>query len=749
MIIKHTFFWTILVLFLAAPGVADAQIKLTWEVLKYDVSVDLPSDMAAVREADITASLDLRNQSNSSFDRVSLRISDKAKVSEITSGGSKIDFSSSGEKVTESQRLQLLRLNVPPVAAGSSLRVTLKYKLTVESNSGLSALSPVNSQFLPLSFWYPTPTSWFFSEGGDYSPFDLSIQGPGARDIVSAGSVEGTKVSNPLKGMPFFATGKWRKSEHDGVVVYAPESRHVAAGRAAEMAKLANEAKAFAEKALGAKFSVPLKIVGVARGAGFSDSGVIFVERGAFSAKSLDSKTTGAISEAIVKTILGNVIEVRGAGYGVIREGLSRFVSNRFLEEKFGAGIAEIVRLRQISNYSAIVDRDSPLSFVSPVDGYFYSANGNKGSMIWRYLDKTVGADFMEIVRSESEDGNLTLSEIRNSFAGHKEFLDYSFDKITTLNLMIGNPVSGTGHTRAALRNFGEFSANVRVVGYDGTGKEYSQNIVIPANDFAEARFETPAKIVRVEVDPEKLYVQTSYIDDVAPREIDDNDPLVYIKKEFDRQKFDEAATNAKAVLARYPELDEARVFLARSYLASNKITDAKLEFERVLNSKLPSPQSLAWALFGLGEAARKTGQPSVARTFYDEAIWSDADYGASLAARRARSALVTGAAVPGDVASFFAGFDKAVIANSKREVEAYILSGEISRFASNVAGQAQEWQTRVVAIDDVDDENIFVETALTLKLLNREVETGLAVFRLSRVDGKLLLSGVDVFEVS
>ncbi len=748
MIIKHTFFWTILVLFLAAPGVADAQIKLTWEVLKYDVSVNLPSDMAAVREADITASLDLRNQSNSSFDRVSLRISDKAKVSEITSGGSKVDFSTSSEKVTESQRLQLLRLNVPPVAAGSGIRVTLKYKLAVESNSGLSALSPVNSQFLPLSFWYPTPTSWFFSEGGDYAPFDLSIQGPGGRDIVSAGSVEGTKVSNPLKGMPFFATGKWRKSEHDGVVVFAPESRHVAAGRAAEMAKLANEAKAFAEKALGAKFSVPLKIVGVARGAGFSDSGVVFVERGAFSAKSLDSKTTGAISEAIVKTILGNVIEVRGAGYGVIREGLSRFVSNRFLEEKFGAGVAEIVRLRQISNYSAIVDRDSPLSFVSPVDGYFYSANGNKGAMIWRYLDKTVGADFMEIVRSESEDGNLTLSEIRNSFAGHKEFLDYSFDKITTLNLMIGNPVSGTGHTRAALRNFGEFSANVRVVGYDGTGKEYSQNIVIPANDFAEARFETPAKIVRVEVDPEKLYVQTSYVDDVAPREIDDNDPLVYIKKEFDRQKFDEAATNAKAVLARYPELDEARVFLARSYLASNKITDAKLEFERVLNSKLPSPQSLAWALFGLGEAARKTGQPSVARTFYDEAIWSDADYGASLAARRARSALVTGAAVPGDVASFFAGFDKAVIANSKREVEAYILSGEISRFASNVAGQAQEWQTRVVAIDDVDDENILVETALTLKLLNREVETGLAVFRLSRVDGKLLLSGVDVFEV-
>ena len=100
------------------------------------------------------------------------------------------------------------------------------------------------------------------------------------------------------------------------------------------------------------------------------------------------------------------------------------------------------------------------------------------------------------------------------------------------------------------------------------------------------------------------------------------------------------------------------------------------------------------------------------------------------------------------EIKTFFANFDKAVVANSKRAVEALLLKGEIARFSSNVAGQAQQWQTSVVAVDDIDGENFLVETNVSLKLLNREIETGLAVFRLTRAAGGLKISGVEVFEV-
>lgn len=199
----------------------------------------------------------------------------------------------------------------------------------------------------------------------------------------------------------------------------------------------------------------------------------------------------------------------------------------------------------------------------------------------------------------------------------------------------------------------------------------------------------------------------------------------------------------------RYPGLDDARVFLARSYLALGQVSNARNEFEKVLGSKLASPQSIAWSLVGLGDAARKSGQDDAALRYYNEAIGADAEYGATLSARKGRVALGVKTEIPAEVTAFFASFDKAVVANSKNAVESLILGGEIARFSSNVAGQAQSWQTEIIAVDKLDDENWLVETNLTLKLLNRNDESGLAVFRLSKANGTLTMSGVEVFEVS
>ncbi|MDH3531201.1 MAG: tetratricopeptide repeat protein, partial [Acidobacteriota bacterium] len=630
---------------------------------------------------------------------------------------------------------------------GGNVRIAVKYKLRVESNSGLNALSPVASQFLPFSFWYPTPTSWYFPEGGDAAPFTISVKGLGGRDFVSAGDLRSGAYSTGLEAMPFFATGKWSVSEHAGVSVFAPAGTAAVESRPAELAQIAAEARKYFEGVFGRPIGTPIRIVAVSRGSGFSNAGTVFVDRGAFMTRSLDSKSAVAISEGIAKTMVGNTIAVRGPGYGIVSEGLSRHISNRFIEQKYGKSIGRIVRLRQLTNYVAIADKDGPLNIVSPVDGYFYSATGNKGSMIWNYLHHKYGDDFYPILRTSSEDGELTLSELRSVFSVHKVFLDHSVDNVTSMNLMIGNPRREGGVTKSALRNVGEIDAAVRVVGFDRAGKEFSQNVVIPAKNFSEAKFES-GDIVRVEVDPEKLYPQLSLKDDIAPRTIEDDDPLVFIKREFDRQRFADAEMNARTVLVQYPDLDDAMVFLGRSLLALGKLTDAKLEFEKVLASKLPSPQSIAWSLVGAGDTARKMGQLDSAIPFYAEAIRADAEYGATLAARNGRAEAGGKTDTPAEVTAFFANFDKAVVANSKNAVESLILEGEIARFSSNVAGQAQAWTTQIIAVDKVDDENWLVETNLNVKLLNRQEESGLAVFRLSKVNGGLKLSGVEIFEV-
>ena len=58
---------------------------------------------------------------------------------------------------------------------------------------------------------------------------------------------------------------------------------------------------------------------------------------------------------------------------------------------------------------------------------------------------------------------------------------------------------------------------------------------------------------------------------------------------------------------------------------------------------------------------------------------------------------------------------------------------------AVNVTAAAFQW---------LDANNVLVETMLTIKLLTKEVESGIAVFRLTKTGTAWKLSGVETFEV-
>ena len=59
-----------------------------------------------------------------------------------------------------------------------------------------------------------------------------------------------------------------------------------------------------------------------------------------------------------------------------------------------------------------------------------------------------------------------------------------------------------------------------------------------------------------------------------------------------------------------------------------------------------------------------------------------------------------------------------------------------------------EQWQTQVRQIDRLDANNLLVETNLTIKLLTKDSETGMAVFRLTRSGNGWKLSGVETFEL-
>lgn len=738
------------VLFISAPALAQGKVALTWQVEKYDITVNVPSDSSANRAVDVTAMLTLKNISQSSFSRLTLRIGPTAEVTSVTANGAPADFVKGQESAGGTISLQRIVSRIPAVSSGQTTVVTVKYKLNVTENTGVSSLSAVGTQFLPGSFWYPTPTSWFFTGGADFAPVKMTVKVRPGMKAISSGSPLGDSFDLGINGQPFFIAGEFESTSVDGVELdYIKRGTvPVVAGRLAEVASLAQRANEYIGGKLRMTLKAPIRVVFVKRGAGFSDSGVVFVDDSVLSREKLDSQAATSIAEGIAKSYLGNVVKVEGDGYGVIREGLSRYLSNEFIEEEFGEPVAAVQRLQQRTSYSLIARRDAPLSVVSPVDSYYYLATANKGALIWNYLADTFGDDFYGIIKARADDGVLDLGELRAAFSSAKEYLDYAIDKVTEMDLMVGLPQRVNGQVKSALRNLGEIDATVVVAATTESGKELRKTVTIPAKNFGEVVFDTPEKVVRVEVDETKKYPQIDFSDDVAPRLIDDPDPILFIKKDFDRQKYAEAESDARKVLTQYPEFDEARILLARSLLGQNKLTEAQVEYEKVLASKLPGPQSLAWAELGLGDVAAKSGRTQEAKDRYRKAISADAEYGTTLGA--VRGLLAVGANATDDsVKAFFTSFDRATVSNSKAEVQGLIEGGEVARFASSVAGQAQEWTTTPAFVQDVDGVDVLVAANLSLRLINKNAESGIALFKLTRTSSGLKLSGVEIFEVN
>lgn len=720
---------------------------MTWQVQKYDITATLPQTETD-RNLTAKAVLTLKNISSSPANSLTLRISQAAEVSAVTVNGASADFSKREEKINEASSLQKISIRIPSVQPNANITATIDYKLNVKENSGLNALSPVGSQFLPLSYWYPTPTSWYYTRGGDFAPFTIKVNPANGLTVIASGAESGNTFDQKLYGQPFFIAGNWDKFDSSGVSVYMPKGASAEEQkRAAELAALATEAKNFVAGLLGTAPDFPIKIVSAKRGAGFSSGGSVFVDDAVFRRSKIDSQTAMNIIEAMAKVWLGNINLVSGDGFGVIQNGLSRFIATQFMEQKYGKDIADVERLRQRTAYAAIIKRDAPLNIVSPVDDFFFVSTANKGSMIWRLLSHRVGQnELFDTIKRNAQDKDLNISEMRSAFSAQSEFLDYELTQVTDMNLLVGLPQVNAGETKVALRNTGSVEANINVVATTVNNERIPTSVILKPKSFSEVTFKTPNKIKYVEIDSEKLYPQTDYTDDIAPREFAESDLLLVVKREFDKQKYPLAEQNARAVLNEFPRFDDVRILLARSLMAQNKSAEAEKEFKAVLDEKLPTARSLAWANVGLGESALKSGQSATASKYFDDAIKADAEYGASLVARQKRAA--SKSAIDESVKLFFAQFDKAAAANRKAELEALIVPGEIQRFASGISGQTEQWATQISNVDKLDENNILVETNLSIKLLNRQPASGLAVYRLSRTGNSWKLSNVEMFEV-
>ncbi|HYV11000.1 MAG TPA: tetratricopeptide repeat protein [Pyrinomonadaceae bacterium] len=745
------------------PASAQAPATVIWQVNSFDVNANVQQ---TERLLNGVATINATNIGSGSGRTLTLRINSKASVKSVTVGGAAVSYRPGQEPRGDLQRVEI---TLPAgVAPNGTVSATVTYSLPVESNSGLTAISPIATQFLPLAFWYPMPNTPYSVRGADTAPFHLTVNIPNAisSGVEKAGSAGSVTFDQSLYGQPFFLQGDWDKLEGaadaKGVIVMlekgagADDRKHAEALMAFTAA-----ARAFFAAALGPAPDATLRLVAVRRGAGFTDAGTVLFDADTLRLPKLDAATALTVAETVARLWIGGQTPVRGEGAGVLRDALVRFLATQFLEKQFGADAVKSELYRQRLAYATVAQRDGPLARTSQLDSTYFASVPNRGAMFWRLIDRRLGREELRgVLRAalqagKSDPNGFNLVSVREALVARggeslKALMDQELDQVVDTDLMVGLPVQRGADWVSALRNLGSIDVTVTVAATTEQGQELRAEATVPAKNFGEAVFKTSSKIVRVEVDPDKLYPQLDYGNDVMPRGKDLSQALNEASLQLGAQDFAKAEATARAMLAIAPRFQEAQIILARALLGQNRVEDAERLFRAALEEPLPFAATVAWANIGLGEIAMKRNQAAEAVKRFNDAVVASRDYPSSLAARaariRAEAAANSAPPVDENARTFITQLSQAVVSNKKAELESRIIPGELVRFINGSIG-TEAWETKVVRTEQVNANLIAADVQIRASKLGT-VGTGTAVLMLARTPSGWKLSGIELFEV-
>lgn len=747
---------------LLAPVQAQTPNPPIWQVTLFDINANVQQ---GERTISVVATINATNVGGSPSRTLTARLNSKASVKSVAVAGAAATFRPGVETRGDLQRIEIA---LPSAATpGTATSVTVTYTLPVESNSGLASISPIGTQFLPLSFWYPMPNTPYTVRGADSAPFRVTVN---IANAVSSGVEKSGPASisfdQTIHGQPFFVQGDWDKVEGTadgkGIAVLLEKGASAEDRKRAEaLIAFAGAARTFFATSLGPAPDVPVRIVSVRRGAGFNDSGTVLIDADTLRLPKIDAATALSIAETVVRLWVGGQTPVRGEGSGVLRDGLVRFLATQFLEKQFGRDAVMSELYRQRLAYAAVAQRDAPLARASQIDSTYFGSVPNRGAMFWRLVDRRMGdAALMGVLRASFDAGKkdhsgVTLASVREALVARggetlKRLADQELDQVVDTDLMVGLPTQRGAEWFSALRNIGSIDVTVTVAATTDRGERVLAEATVPAKEFGEAVFKTTSKIVRVEVDPDKLYPQLNYGNDAMPASKDLPDALNEAALQLGAQDFPKAEATARAMIATAPRFQEARILLARALLGQNKVDEAEQIFRALLDEPLPFPATLAWANIGLGEIAMKRNQAAEAVKRFNDAVIASRDYPSSLAARaaRIRAEAAANSAPPVDEAArtFITGFSQAVISNKKAELESRVVSGELVRFINASIG-TEQWETRVLRTEQLNANLIAADVYIKANKLGKAGE-GTAVMLLARTPSGLKVSGIELFEV-
>lgn len=761
-----------------------------FEIKSYDIKANVNQDAHTV---DVQAKMRLVNLSGrdiadkvllgtSNKPRLSFFLHNKAKVSAMSVNGTSAQF-----RAGEPLRLPMITVSTDittAFAAAPEFDVELTYAIPSTDRSQTLHVSTNESYALPNGFWFPIYHNPYADHGADTAPFKLTVTTPTGKVISSGNRIGDNTFEQPLATQPFFVVGNYDVATATGdksakIEVYAP--RGLGENGQQQTKRLVEETTKIVNFFTG-YFGIPLSgafrvVASGVQGLSFADPGVVVLDDSYFRRNVLDLGTIELVAGAVAKSFVDGRVLMRGRGAGMMRDGLPVYLVAQYLGARFGEAQQSAALDRFRRAYEPIArGSDTALLLQSPYDRSYTTVVYNKGALVWRLLEKKLGkAAFDTLVRNMLDRQRidvLSLTEWKAPLcrvsrctsvkadvlaaAGTQqnalqEIFAQWIETVIVPDFAVGQPQANANGVESALVNFGSGDITVEVVATTESGEKLRQNVPIKGGEYGAVTFPAGTKIARIEVDPDKLYPQKDYANDVYPRRASATEFYGQASLAFTKKEYATAEAKLKEALTAEPNSPILQSLLGRVLFATNRNDEAAKVLTDTLKSEPLQLQAYAWSHLGLGQLALQANKPAEAAAHFRFAAASDLDQTTTLVARdgAAKAEQGSGAVkVPDDVRAFLKQLDDALLTGSADTVAPFVELGNLREFVKRTTGSKPSlWTTEILRVETWDAERIAVDVNLKLKIVGRE-GAGRAVYVLNRAGGKLKLSEVPIFDV-
>ncbi|MGH9800301.1 MAG: tetratricopeptide repeat protein [Blastocatellia bacterium] len=803
---KKLFFASIALVFFASAAIAQE-----FEVKKYEINVTIkPEEL----KTDMQAKLRLVNLSDpnladrilldSNKPRFSFYVNLKAAITEMKVNGAPAVFK------TAEDRGNLLRVYTDlttVIASAKELEVDFAYSLPAADRGIGLRVAAGETYLLPQSSWVPTPHKPFEDHGADSAPYSLTVNAPAGLKIISSGIRKSeNSFEQSMAGQPYVIAGDYdlitRGGESYPVEVYVPRGLNDTGKQQAQ--RLAAEAErvvAFYAKYFNVAALAPFRVIssqarslstvtsdnfGAVREVSFATVGAVTVDDSLFRRDLLDQGAVELMAGAAARAWIDGQVLLRGRGIGMLRDALPAYLVAQYLGDRYGAAQREAAFDRFRRAYAIIARDDAPLLGLSPLDRNYTTSVFNKGAMVWRLIEKQVGKQVFEnALRASLSRKNvdaLSLSgwylsaqagrppqvhplcglsrcvsfkEVLLSAGADRRLVNEIFSNWIEAGLLpdfaIGQPQPAATGVESTVANFGAGEVTVEIVATTDKGEKLRRTIVAKSGDFPTVSFPAGTNLTTIEADPDKIYLQADYNNDIYPRRSSQSEAFAQANLAYSKNEFAAAEAKAKEGLKETPNATILQALLGRALLAQKKSDEAAKVFEAVLKNEPLPLQAYGAANLGLAEIALEQNKPAEAALRFRFAAMSDFDAATTVAVRdsalkaeRAANAVK----IPEDVRAFLQKLDAAVLLGTAAAVNPFVELGNLRRFAQSlVVRKPSIWVTEALRAEEWDGNRTAIDVTLKIKIEGKDY-SGRAVYVVSRAGGKILLSEVPVFDV-